>query len=126
MAEYNITCVDCGGPYTARRSDAKKCASCRLLGILTWSAKKFGKRKCRACKAVFKPWRAADQLCADCDTAAQKPGIPAVTCVICRKDAPMFERCPVCAHCVKSPARQPVVLRALQKGRAYRRKHGHN
>ena len=122
MAEHHITCADCGGPYIAKRSDAKKCAACRLLGILTWTAKKYGKRKCRVCKAEFKPWRAADVMCAACNTATQPPRTPVVTCTICKRDAPMFERVPVCARCVKSPAGQRVVIRALQKGQAARRK----
>lgn len=119
MAEYNITCESCGGPYLAKRSDAKNCASCRLLKVLTYTAGKFGKKKCRVCKAEYRPASVKDlSHCADCQP---DPKAPVVTCVICKKDAPMYERVCVCKHCVKGIASQPVVIRALKKGQAARK-----
>lgn len=119
MAEHHITCESCGGPYLAKRSDAKNCASCRLLKILTYVAKTYGKRKCRACKAEHRPAYKADVLCAACTDIDRR--IPIVTCVICKRDRPMYERVPVCLGCVKGVASQVVVLKALRKGKAARK-----
>lgn len=121
MAEHHIQCEACGGPYTAARSDAKQCANCRLLRILTWTASRCGHRACRACGEKYAPARRQDRLCGTCDTAAQPDRLPKVTCSICKRDAPKFERVAVCASCAKSPTAQPIVIRALQKGQAARR-----
>src|SRR5205823_5651387 len=96
-----------------------QCAACRLLRVLTYAAKKCRPRKCRSCDEVYAPARIRDHLCGTCDTGT--PNAPVVTCAICKRDAPMYERCPVCVGCVKSPAAQPIVIRALQKGQAARK-----
>jgi hypothetical protein len=118
MAEHHITCEDCGGPYIARRSDARRCSSCRLLRILIYTAGRTKPRKCKACADDYKPARVGDKLCGRCEP--QKHGTPVVTCRLCKQDAPMFERVAVCASCVKSPARQPQVIKGLQNGQASR------
>lgn len=121
MAEHHITCEDCTGPYTAARSDARRCASCRLLRVLIYVAgrTKGKSRRCKACGDEYKPARLADRLCARCEP--QKHGIPVVTCRLCKQDAPLFERVAVCASCVKSPGRQPQVIKGLQNGRDARK-----
>lgn len=120
MAEYQIECEQCGGPYLARRSDAKQCASCRLLRILTYVAARTKARKCRACGDKYSPARREDRVCGHCDTGTPKAIV--ATCSICKRDAPMYERCTVCVSCVKGVDSQPIVIRALQKGKAHRRK----
>lgn len=119
MAEHHITCEDCHGPYTASRSDARRCPSCRLLRILTYTAARCGHRACRACGEQYAPFRRNDRLCAACEP--QKHDIPVVTCIICKRDAPRFERLTVCCGCVKGTETQPLVIRALQKGQESRK-----
>lgn len=119
MAEHHITCERCSGPYTASRSDAKQCAACRLLRVLTYAAKKCRPRKCRGCGELYAPVRVRDRLCGTCDTGT--PNAPVVTCAICKRDAPMYERAQVCVRCVKGVDSQPIVIRALQKGKAARK-----
>jgi hypothetical protein len=118
MAEHRIECSICGGEYIARRSDAKKCASCRLLGILTYTASRAGPRTCRACGDTYRPFRTGDRLCGVCDTRDRST---VITCLICKEDRPMFQRVAVCPPCAKGKDSQPVVIRALQKGQAARK-----
>jgi hypothetical protein len=119
MAEHHITCEDCGGPYVASRSDARRCASCRVLRILAYVAAKFRPRNCRACKETYRPVSRGDRTCAGC-TPPPKNRNTVVTCVLCKQDTPPYERLPVCLACVKGMETQPLVVRALQKGRAAR------
>lgn len=120
MAHYDINCADCGGEYEASRKDAKYCPSCRLLRVLLYTAGRFGKKKCRVCKAEYRPSSTKDlRYCADCQPPS--PTAKTITCAICKMSNAAHERVAVCTGCVKGVETQAKVIRALKRGRQKRK-----
>lgn len=119
MAACPIVCKDCGSDYVAARKDATRCPPCRLLTMLVYAAKKFpGNWKCKACGEKYRPAGKTSRVCGTCDVAAARA--ERATCKVCSRDAPMYERVPVCLPCVKDPEKQKTVVRALKRGQEKR------
>lgn len=120
MAAYTINCADCEDEYVAGRKDAKYCPSCRLLRVLVYTAGRFGKKKCRVCKAEYRPSSTKDlRYCPACEP--QKHSATTVQCRMCKATRPAHERVEVCTFCVKGVDSQPKVIKALRVGQRKRR-----
>lgn len=111
-----ITCKDCGAERTRCPKNTKYCKPCRLLrDIAYWEHER---RTCLECRATFAPLGRTDYHCSAC-----RPGIHGreVSCAFGHTGGLVLTGIPVCAACLRAPAKRASLMAALKRGQAQRR-----
>lgn len=120
MPSFEITCEDCGQPYTAIRKNAKYCRVCRLLRNAIYLGDRT--QTCLICEQDYAPLqRDKLSICGSCNPNSYKHDVEG-TCVFCKtKDGRLIhEDIKVCRRCAQDPEQRELFIKALGKKKAQR------
>lgn len=120
MAEFEISCEDCGHQYTSIRKNTKYCRVCRLLRNAIYLAAHT--QTCVICEKVYAPLvREKLAVCGECNPNAYRHDASG-TCSFCGTETQrlIHEDVTVCRKCSQDPEQRELFIKALGKKKAQR------
>lgn len=114
MAEFTITCEDCGKEVSTPRRNTKYCIVCRLFRNTVFIGHRT--KVCVECEKRFAPLNRGDVLCGGCDFTKK---FVEGSCALCERKSErlLHPDLKVCSMCATDPDKRTLFQRALAKKR---------